>query len=103
MKERSRPVSSITSTTEEIGPCVVAASTAPAPKTAERPNEVSGQNCEAKYPERFAQEALGHNSKAVHRAYSRRAQVKLPSLESYERQAANGRIIQMPQFDPAMH
>jgi integrase len=55
------------------------------------------------YPERFAQEALGHNSKAVHRAYSRRAQVKLPSLESYERQAANGRIIQMPQFDPAMH
>ena len=56
-----------------------------------------------RYPERFAQEALGHNSKAVHRAYSRRAQVKLPSLESYERQAANGRIIQMPQFDPAMH
>jgi len=23
------------------------------------------------YPERFAQEALGHNSKAVHRAYAR--------------------------------
>jgi integrase len=55
------------------------------------------------YPERFAQEALGHNSKAVHRAYARRAQVKLPSLESYERQAANGCIIQMPQCDPAMH
>ena len=55
------------------------------------------------YPERFAQEALGHNSKAVHRAYARRARVKLPSLESYERQAADGRIIQMPQFDPAMH
>jgi integrase len=33
------------------------------------------------YPERFAQEALGHNSKAVHRAYSRRAQVVLPSIE----------------------
>ena len=48
------------------------------------------------YPERFAQEALGHNSKAVHRAYARRAQVKLPSLESYERQAADGRIIQLP-------
>jgi hypothetical protein len=48
------------------------------------------------YPERFAQEALGHNSKAVHRAYARRAQVKLPSLESYEREAAEGRIIQMP-------
>ncbi len=55
------------------------------------------------YPERFAQEALGHNSKAVHRAYARRAQVKLPSLESYERQAADGRIIQMPQFSPAQH
>lgn len=45
------------------------------------------------YPERFAQEALGHNSKAVHRAYARNARVKLPSLESYERQAAEGRII----------
>jgi integrase len=40
------------------------------------------------YPERFAQEALGHNSKAVHRAYARKAQVRLPSLESYERLAA---------------
>jgi len=55
------------------------------------------------YPERFAQEALGHNSKAVHRAYARRAQVKLPSLESYERQAADGCIIQIPQFAPATH
>jgi hypothetical protein len=41
------------------------------------------------YPERFAQEALGHNSKAVHRAYAHKAKVKLPSLESYERQAAD--------------
>jgi integrase len=48
------------------------------------------------YPERFAQEALGHNSKAVHRSYSRKAKVRLPSLESYERQAAEGRIIQLP-------
>jgi integrase len=48
------------------------------------------------YPERFAQEALGHNSKAVHRAYARKAKVKLPSLESYERQAAGGRIIPLP-------
>jgi integrase len=48
------------------------------------------------YPERFAQEALGHNSKAVHRAYARKAKVKLPSLESYERQAADGRIIPLP-------
>jgi integrase len=39
------------------------------------------------YPERFAQEALGHNSKAVHRAYAKRALVKLPSLEEYEQRA----------------
>jgi len=37
------------------------------------------------YPERFAQEALGHNSKAVHRAYAKRALVKIPALEEYER------------------
>jgi integrase len=37
------------------------------------------------YPERFAQEALGHNSKAVHRAYAKRALVKIPALEDYER------------------
>ena len=54
------------------------------------------------YPERFAQEALGHNSKAIHRAYARKAQVRLPSLESYERQAADGRIIQLPSLSPPM-
>ena len=37
------------------------------------------------YPERFAQEALGHNSVAVHRAYAKRAKMKLPSLEEYEK------------------
>jgi hypothetical protein len=42
----------------------------------------------AGYPERFAQEALGHNSKAVHRAYAKRALVKIPSLEDYEKRAA---------------
>ena len=41
----------------------------------------------AGYPERFAQEALGHNSKAVHRAYARNAQVVLPSLEAFEKKA----------------
>ena len=41
----------------------------------------------AGYPERFAQEALGHSSKAVHRAYARRALVKIPSLEDYEKRA----------------
>jgi integrase len=40
------------------------------------------------YPERFAQEALGHNSKAVHRAYARNAKMELPSLGEYERQQA---------------
>jgi integrase len=42
----------------------------------------------AGYPERFAQEALGHNSKAVHRAYARKAQVELPALSEYERYRA---------------
>jgi integrase len=40
------------------------------------------------YPERFAQEALGHNSKAVHRAYAKWALMKIPSLEDYEHLAA---------------
>jgi len=42
----------------------------------------------AGYPEHFAQEALGHNSKAVHRAYAKRALRKLSSLEEYEQRAA---------------
>jgi len=37
------------------------------------------------FPERFAQEALGHGSKAVARAYAKKAQVLVPSLEEYER------------------
>lgn len=36
------------------------------------------------YPERFAQAALGHNSQAVHRAYAKKAQVLIPTLEEYE-------------------
>lgn len=39
-------------------------------------------------PERFAQEALGHNSKAVHRAYAKKAMMQIPSLEEYESKAA---------------
>ena len=46
------------------------------------------------YPERFAQMALGHNSKAVHRAYARKAQVTIPPLEDYEREAAT--ILHLP-------
>jgi integrase len=45
------------------------------------------------YPERFAQEALGHNSKAVHRSYAKRAQVRLPSLEKYERSSHEENVI----------
>ena len=36
------------------------------------------------YPQRFAQEALGHNSKAVHAAYAKKAEVKVPSLDAWE-------------------
>lgn len=50
----------------------------------------------AGYPERFAQEALGHNSKAVHRAYARQAKVLLPSLESFEKAQA-GHILPFPE------
>jgi integrase len=40
----------------------------------------------AGYPERYAQVNLGHNSKAMTRAYSRKAEVEMPSLSQYERQ-----------------
>jgi len=39
----------------------------------------------AGYPERFAMENLGHNSKAVHLAYAKKAKVLLPPLEEYEK------------------
>jgi len=42
----------------------------------------------AGYPRRQAEEALGHNSKAVHIAYAKRAQVTVASLEDYEEMAA---------------
>jgi len=43
----------------------------------------------AGYPERFAQLALGHNSKAIHRAYARKSKVTVPALEDYEKRATN--------------
>ena len=52
---------------------------------------VRGKTCG--YPERFAQEALGHNSNAVHRAYAKNGQVVLPPLEDYERTASASRVI----------
>ena len=36
------------------------------------------------FPERFAQQALGHSSKAVHRAYAKHAEVTVPSLADWE-------------------
>lgn len=50
----------------------------------------------AGYPERFAQLALGHNSRAVHRAYARKAQVTLPPLEDYERAVSAAPVIPLP-------
>jgi hypothetical protein len=49
---------------------------------------LNARNESFRHPERFAQEALGHNSKAVHRAYAKRALMKIPSLEDYEQRAA---------------
>jgi hypothetical protein len=42
-------------------------------------------------PERFAMENLGHNSKAIHRAYAKKALIKIPSLQEYEERAGNDR------------
>src|SRR5665213_332151 len=50
MKERSRPVSSIIRTIVEIGPCVDAAKTAPAPRRAKSPAGTPGQNHDHPYP-----------------------------------------------------
>jgi integrase len=47
----------------------------------------------AGFPERFAQEALGHKSKAVHAAYARKARVEIPSLEEYEKLRAERKVI----------
>lgn len=40
------------------------------------------------YPQRFAQEALGHSSRAVHEAYAKGAEVICPALDEYETCAA---------------
>jgi integrase len=46
------------------------------------------------YPQRFAQEALGHGSRAVHEAYAKGALVICPALEEYE--ALHRKIVPMP-------
>jgi integrase len=48
------------------------------------------------YPERFAQAALGHNSKAVHRAYAKKARVLIPALDEYERKMATADNVIVP-------
>jgi integrase len=52
------------------------------------------------FPMRFAQEALGHNSKAVHHAYAGKAEVKVPSLDMWEKQMRE-KIVEM-KFDGAV-
>ena len=47
-------------------------------------------------PERFAQQALGHGSKAVTRAYARKAKVIVPALETCEQEAAEKVIVLEP-------
>ena len=49
------------------------------------------------YPQRFAQEALGHSSRAVHEAYARGAFVVCPALDEYEAAPAQ-KIIKMPRL-----
>jgi integrase len=50
--------------------------------------------------ERFSMEILGHNSKAVHRAYARNAQPNVPDLESLEK--ANGKVVEVEFSRPAV-
>jgi hypothetical protein len=47
---------------------------------------------QAGYPERFAQAALGHGSRAIHHAYARRAKITCPSLDGYEVKIAEAKI-----------
>ena len=57
----------------------------------------------AGYPERFAQEALGHNSIAVHRAYAKRAKVIVPALEVYERNGEAMNLVPMPHSNESLN
>ena len=51
------------------------------------------------YPQRFAQEALGHASRAVHEAYARGAIVVCPALDEYESVSAT-KLIRLPSAFP---
>lgn len=56
----------------------------------------------AGYPERFAQIALGHGSKAIARAFARHAEVNLPALENYENRLMPGIVADVPQVPTAI-
>lgn len=56
----------------------------------------------AHYPRRQAEEALGHNSKAVHIAYAKRAQVTVDSLEHYEELATKNASVVEPRSITAL-
>jgi len=53
----------------------------------------------AGYPERYAQESLGHRSATVHRSYAKKARVELPPLEDFER--AQVKVIPPPKTTEA--
>src|SRR5262249_37023967 len=48
---------------------------------------------EAGYPERSAQEVLGHGSKAVHGAYARNASPELVTIGAWKKRQAAGNVI----------
>jgi integrase len=54
----------------------------------------------AHYPQRCAQEALGHQSAAVHRAYAKNAVVTIPSLDEWEERIAN-KLVDIDQLKSA--
>lgn len=45
------------------------------------------------YPERFAMVNLGHTCRAIHRAYAKKARVTCPSLEEFELNSQNKKIV----------
>ena len=51
---------------------------------------------EAGYPERYAQQALGHASAAIHRAYAKKARVEVPPLEEFEKVPAGAKVVPLP-------
>ena len=50
---------------------------------------------ECGFAERYAQAALGHGSKAVHRAYAKKADVTIPALEQVEKEHAEKKVIRI--------